>query len=497
MAASYLQRGMGGEATFSLFIRQLPPTRGFLVAAGLEPCLDFLEGFGLSEEELDYLGRELGFEDPVLDALGALRFGGEVWAVPEGRVVYANEPLLEITAPIAVAQLVEPYLLNQITFQTTIASKAARCVVAAGGARRRGLLAPSDAGARRGARGRPLLGDRGVRGDEQRRGGQAVRPAAVGNDGAFVHRVVREREGGVPDLRPRLPRPHDLPRRHLRHAERRSDRDRGDRGARPLGQPRDPARQRRPRRAVAWRANAARRRRPAARSDLRERRARRGRARPSGPRRRADRRVRRRDPDGRLRRRAVARLGVQARRVRRTSDAQALRGQGDRARAQAGLPRPGRGRGGPARRAAARGPGAVARPGDGRRPQDRPAQNARDREDPVPSRSRARPRGGQADRGPGRADRRGTRTRSRTSRSGRRPTPSNARGSRSSPASSRHVRRRTRSRGPPRRRGSRGDGAWSSRTRSSRRVPARAARTRAGRRAAPRARSRTRDRDAA
>jgi nicotinate phosphoribosyltransferase len=124
---------MGGEATFSLFIRQLPPTRGFLVAAGLEPCLEFLEGFGLSEPELDYLGRELGFEDPVLDALGALRFSGEVWAVPEGRVVYANEPLLEITAPIAVAQLVEPYLLNQITFQTTIASKAARCVLAADG----------------------------------------------------------------------------------------------------------------------------------------------------------------------------------------------------------------------------------------------------------------------------------------------------------------------------------------------------------------------------
>jgi len=133
MAASYLQRGMGGEATFSLFIRQLPPTRGFLVAAGLEPCLEFLEGFGLSETELDYLGRELGFEDPVLDALGALRFRGEVWAVPEGRIVYANEPLLEITAPIAVAQLVEPYLLNQITFQTTIASKAARCVLAADG----------------------------------------------------------------------------------------------------------------------------------------------------------------------------------------------------------------------------------------------------------------------------------------------------------------------------------------------------------------------------
>jgi len=133
MAASYLKRGMGGEATFSLFVRQLPPSRGFLVAAGLEPCLTFLEGFGLLEEDLDYLGRELAFEDDVLDALGALRFHGDVWAVPEGRIVYANEPLLEITAPIAVAQLVEPYLLNQITFQTTIASKAARCVVAAGG----------------------------------------------------------------------------------------------------------------------------------------------------------------------------------------------------------------------------------------------------------------------------------------------------------------------------------------------------------------------------
>ena len=133
MAASYLRRGMDGEATFSLFVRQLPPNRGFLVAAGLEACLAFLESFGFAEEELDYLGHELGFEQDVLDALGALRFRGDVWAVPEGRIVYTNEPLLELTAPIAVAQLVEPYLLNQITFQTTIASKAARCTLAADG----------------------------------------------------------------------------------------------------------------------------------------------------------------------------------------------------------------------------------------------------------------------------------------------------------------------------------------------------------------------------
>jgi nicotinate phosphoribosyltransferase len=133
MAASYLRRGMRQEATFSLFVRALPPNRGFLVAAGLDPCLEFLDEFGFSEQDLDYLGRELGFPDDTLDGLGALRFEGDVWAVPEGRIVHVGEPLLEITAPIAVAQLVEPYLLNQITFQTTIASKAARCVLAAAG----------------------------------------------------------------------------------------------------------------------------------------------------------------------------------------------------------------------------------------------------------------------------------------------------------------------------------------------------------------------------
>jgi nicotinate phosphoribosyltransferase len=133
MAASYLRRGMDQEATFSLYVRNLPPNRGFLVTAGLDPCLDFLDGFGFPESDLDYLGRELGFDDDVLDRFASLRFRGDVWAVPEGRIVHAGEPILEITAPIAVAQLVEPFLLNQITFQTTIASKAARCVIAADG----------------------------------------------------------------------------------------------------------------------------------------------------------------------------------------------------------------------------------------------------------------------------------------------------------------------------------------------------------------------------
>ncbi len=133
MAASYLRRGMDQEATFSLFVRRLPANRGFLVAAGLEPCLGFLEDFRFEEEELEHLGSRLGFDDATLEAFRSLRFEGDVWAVPEGRVVLADEPLLELTAPIAVAQLVETYLLNVITFQTTIASKAARCVIAADG----------------------------------------------------------------------------------------------------------------------------------------------------------------------------------------------------------------------------------------------------------------------------------------------------------------------------------------------------------------------------
>ena len=131
MAASYLRREMNHEATFSLFVRGLPANRGFLVAAGLEPCLDFLEGFAFDEDDLAYLHDGLRFPDDVIDRFRDVRFEGDVWAVPEGRVVLSDEPLLEVTAPIAIAQLVETYLLNVVTFQTTIASKAARCRLAA------------------------------------------------------------------------------------------------------------------------------------------------------------------------------------------------------------------------------------------------------------------------------------------------------------------------------------------------------------------------------
>jgi nicotinate phosphoribosyltransferase len=131
MAASYLRRGMTAPATFSLFIRSLPDRWGFMVACGLERCLDYLEAFRFTDQDLEYLRREQGYPEQVLEAMGRLRFTGDVWAVPEGRVVFPDEPLLEVTGPLPEAQLVESFLLNQMTFQTAIASKAARCRLAA------------------------------------------------------------------------------------------------------------------------------------------------------------------------------------------------------------------------------------------------------------------------------------------------------------------------------------------------------------------------------
>lgn len=130
MAASYLRRAMVAPATFSLYVRQLPPERGFLVASGLDDCMEYLETLAFVDADLEWLATA-GFAPDAIEALSGLRFTGDVWAVPEGRVVLAGEPLLEVTAPLPEAQLVETYLLNQITFQTALASKAVRCRLAA------------------------------------------------------------------------------------------------------------------------------------------------------------------------------------------------------------------------------------------------------------------------------------------------------------------------------------------------------------------------------
>jgi nicotinate phosphoribosyltransferase len=135
MAASYLRRSMTAAATFSLFVRRLPEDRGFLIAAGLDDCLTFLEAFSFTDDELSWLRTSQEYDEQTLRAFRQLRFTGDVWAMPEGTPVFAGEPLLELTAPIAEAQLVETAMLNHLTFQTSIATKAARCVLAAAGAR--------------------------------------------------------------------------------------------------------------------------------------------------------------------------------------------------------------------------------------------------------------------------------------------------------------------------------------------------------------------------
>jgi nicotinate phosphoribosyltransferase len=133
MAASYFHHRRGAPATFRLFVRKLPPDRGFLIAAGLEEVLRFLETFAFSSDDLDFLRHSGRFSRDFLDYLAELRFTGEVHALPEGQLFFANEPLLEITAPVIEAQLVETYVINTLHLQTLIASKAARCVVAAQG----------------------------------------------------------------------------------------------------------------------------------------------------------------------------------------------------------------------------------------------------------------------------------------------------------------------------------------------------------------------------
>ncbi|WP_420078708.1 nicotinate phosphoribosyltransferase [Streptomyces sp. JL4002] len=133
MAMSYLNEGMDAEATFSLFVRDLPPGRGFLVAAGLEPALDYLARFEVTEDDARVFAEALHRPPADLAPLVGLRFRGEVHAVPEGRLVLAGEPLLEVTAPLPQAQFVETYLLGQVCHQTAVASKAARCVLAARG----------------------------------------------------------------------------------------------------------------------------------------------------------------------------------------------------------------------------------------------------------------------------------------------------------------------------------------------------------------------------
>ncbi len=132
MCAAYFDNKNFEVATFDLFIRRLPENRSYFLFAGLEEALGYLQSIKFTEEHVSYLKTQ-GFKDDFLDYLRTFKFKGEVWAVPEGTLVFPNEPLLRITAPIIEAQLVETFLLNSINLQTMIATKASRVVKAAKG----------------------------------------------------------------------------------------------------------------------------------------------------------------------------------------------------------------------------------------------------------------------------------------------------------------------------------------------------------------------------
>jgi nicotinate phosphoribosyltransferase len=131
MAASYFDHQMFEPATFSLFIRNYPPSRRYFVSAGLEDVLSYLQDLKFTPEDLEYLeGLEL-FKPEFLSYLDEFRFRGDVYAIPEGRLFFVNEPVLEVTGSLIEAQIVETLIINIINYQSMIATKASRCVHAA------------------------------------------------------------------------------------------------------------------------------------------------------------------------------------------------------------------------------------------------------------------------------------------------------------------------------------------------------------------------------
>jgi len=131
MAQAYFKTG-NVKATFELFVRRLPPNRGYLIAAGLEDVCNYLLGFRFEKEDLEFLA-EKGFEKGFLKALSRIRFTGDVWALPEGELVFQNEPIIRVTAPIMEAQFFETFVINTVNFQTLVATKASRIVNSARG----------------------------------------------------------------------------------------------------------------------------------------------------------------------------------------------------------------------------------------------------------------------------------------------------------------------------------------------------------------------------
>jgi nicotinate phosphoribosyltransferase len=133
MAQAYMAENMSAIAVFETFFRKLPASRAYVLAAGVSSVLDFLEGFHFEKDDVEYLRGLNLFPDELVTRLPSVRFTGDVWAVPEGTVVFPNEPIVQVVAPIVEAQLVETLVLNQVHVQCVMASKAARVVDAAQG----------------------------------------------------------------------------------------------------------------------------------------------------------------------------------------------------------------------------------------------------------------------------------------------------------------------------------------------------------------------------
>lgn len=132
MLQAYRAEGMNEPAVFSLFARRLPEHRNYLLACGLDTVLDYIEHFRFAESARAHLASTGRFGVEFIDSLADLRFTGDVWAIPEGTPVFPDEPLLEVEAPIAEAQILETFVMNQIHMQTVLASKAVRVKAAAG-----------------------------------------------------------------------------------------------------------------------------------------------------------------------------------------------------------------------------------------------------------------------------------------------------------------------------------------------------------------------------
>ncbi|MEC4673518.1 MAG: nicotinate phosphoribosyltransferase, partial [Nitrospirota bacterium] len=133
MLQSYLDHGMDDTAVFEFFVRTMPPQRGFYLAAGLAQLVDFLETAHFTSGELEWIEKSGRFSQSFVEYIAQWRFAGDLHAMLEGTVFFANEPIVRVTAPLPVAQLIESRLINILHYQTLVATKASRCVLAAEG----------------------------------------------------------------------------------------------------------------------------------------------------------------------------------------------------------------------------------------------------------------------------------------------------------------------------------------------------------------------------